>query len=82
LSWNFSKVKSSIDKTYPVIALVEGGGTGHYYVIRGYDPSTDEIVLNDPWDAARKVVTWSNFTSGNWSDSRKYTWTVFFDNAN
>jgi len=80
--WSFNKVKSSIDKGYPVIALVRGGGTGHYYVIRGYDGSTNEIALNDPWDGTRKVVTWSDFDSGNWTDSRPYTWTVYFNNAN
>lgn len=77
--WDFSKVKESIDNGYPVIPLVNDGTTGHYYVIRGYDPDTEEIAVNDPWDGERKVVTWSNFDSGNWSDSRPHKYTVYFD---
>lgn len=77
--WNFSKVKTSIDNGYPVIPLVNDGNTGHYYVIRGYDPDTEEIAVNDPWDGSRKVVTWSNFDSGNWSESRPHKYTVYFD---
>jgi len=77
--WNFSKVKKSIDNGYPVIPLVNNGTTGHYYVIRGYDPDTEEIAVNDPWDGERKIVSWSNFDSGNWSDSRPHKYTVYFD---
>ena len=80
--WNFTKVKTSINNGYPVIPLVNDGNTGHYYVIRGYDPVTDEIAVNDPWDGSRKVVTWSNFDSGNWSDSRPHKYTVYFDDYN
>ena len=79
IRWDFSKVKTSIDNGYPVIPLVNDGNSGHYYVIRGYDSQTGEIAVNDPWDGSRKVVTWSNFDSGNWSESRPHKYTVYFD---
>ena len=75
-------MKTSIDNGYPVIPLVNDGNSGHYYVIRGYDPDTEEIAVNDPWDGSRKVVTWSNFDSGNWSESRPHKYTVYFDDYN
>ncbi len=77
-SWSFSKVKTSIDNGYPVVPLVNDGNSGHFYVIRGYDDSTDEIALNDPWDGSRKVVKWNDFDSGDWSDSRPHKHTVYF----
>ena len=81
--WGWDKVKTSIDNGYPVIALVDGGGSGHYYVIRGYDASTNKIALNDPWDGERKTCSWDDFNDGSWGDeSRPYKYTVYFDNYN
>jgi hypothetical protein len=52
---------TSIDNGYPVIPLVNDGSSGHYYVIRGYDASTDRIAVNDPWDGTRYTCVWSEF---------------------
>ncbi|HBT86335.1 MAG TPA: hypothetical protein DEB12_10580 [Porphyromonadaceae bacterium] len=61
IKWNWNKVMTSIDNGYPVIPLVNDGSSGHYYVIRGYDASTDRIAVNDPWDGTRYTCVWSEF---------------------
>ena len=81
---SFAQIKTSISNLYPVIALVRGSGTGHYYVIRGYDEaySTQEVYLIDPRDGEHITVSWSDFTSGNWADPRPYKFAVYFNNYN
>lgn len=79
-NWGWSDIKVSIDNNYPAIALVNGGGSGHYYVIRGYDPVTKEIVVNDPGRGRRFVVQWEDFRDGCWDyDTRPYKYTIYYD---
>ena len=79
-NWSWSDIKVSIDNNYPAIALVNKDGSGHYYVIRGYDSVTKEIVVNDPWLGRRYVVSWEEFKNGGWNDeTRPYKYTVYFE---
>lgn len=82
-TWSWEKIKTSIDNGYPVIALVRSNGSGHYYVIRGYDPTTNKIAVNDPADGTRYTCAWEEFCEGTWNhESRAYHSTVYFSDYN
>lgn len=71
-----ANIKGAIDKSNPVTALVNKNGSGHYYVVRGYNGST--LLLNDPLplNSGKKVsCTYTAFCDGSWSgDSRPYAY--------
>ena len=71
-----ANIKSAIDKSNPVTALVNKSGSGHYYVIRGYNGST--LLLNDPLplnSGKRVSCTYTAFCNGSWSgDNRPYAY--------
>lgn len=80
---NFNQIKTSINNSYPVIALVRNSGSGHYYVIRGYDTYPSNMVhLIDPWTGNPVSVNWNNFVNGTWSETRPYKYTVYYSGYN
>ena len=80
VKWDWEHVTLSIDNDYPVIALVNGGGNGHYYVICGYDSTTERIMVIDPGSGTRLTCSWEDFNDGTWShDSRPHKYTIYFD---
>lgn len=80
VKWDWDHVVLSIDNNYPMIALVNKNGSGHYYVICGYNPTTERIMVIDPSDAKRYTCSWEEFNDGTWShDSRPHKYTIYFD---
>ena len=80
--WTFQHVTISIDNHRPVVPLVNDGSSGHYYVICGYEASTERIALVDPGNATRYTCSWDDFndgdTTGGWKESRPHAYTCFF----
>jgi hypothetical protein len=54
-SYWLNDLKTLINSGYPIIVLTEytaGSGQGHYRVVVGYDDSTSEIIVHDPWNTS------------------------------
>lgn len=81
--WSLSKIRGAIDKDYPVIIRIETNiSSGHFLVVRGYNTSNDNLVINDPWTQTREIGSYSDLVAGKWAhDTRKYANTVYFNNS-
>ena len=77
---SFNVVKSYINGNDPIQALVRGGGSGHYYVIYGYNVSsgTNYLYLINPGDGHGKYVSYSDFKAGNWTETRPWKYSVSY----
>ena len=63
-----ANIKGAINKYNPVVALVNDGKSGHFYVIRGYNGN--ELLLNDPLplnSGMKTLCTYDEFVKGSWS---------------
>ncbi len=80
--WTFQNFMLSIRNQRPVVPLVNDGLTGHYYVVCGYEESTERVALIDPGTATRYTCSWDDFndgdTSSGWIDNRPHVYTCYF----
>jgi len=80
--FTFDKLKTSLGRTRPVISLVNENGSGHYYVVSGYNNATESLFVINPGDAVRYTVNYYDFhygdTTDGWRDSRPRVGDVVF----
>jgi hypothetical protein len=79
-----SIIQTSINNRRPVISLVEGSGSGHFYVIKGFykDAYSENFYIINPGDGRTYTASYMDFQHGNtsngWIDSRDRTGDVLF----
>ena len=57
-----AQLKQALDRKNPVIMIMGPGDftqVGHFIVVRGYDPQTGELLINDPNSRTNSRKTWA-----------------------
>lgn len=62
----FDQIKSEIDGGHPIMVLLnEGNNWGHVEVIVGYDSSSNQVYINNPWPVDYGQQGWVDYASLN-----------------
>ena len=73
----FEQFQHTISNWKPVASLVQGNGTGHFYVVYGYNADTNSLYIIDPSGGKKLTVDYYDFHYGDlengWKDSRTHT---------